>query len=154
MNIPNNLYRQIVKLMPISCVDLLVADRLGRVLMLKRNHPPAEGQWWFPGGRVFYRELRIDAARRKLKEECGLEAISIQELGTYDLVFDCIPSNYASHGITTVFHVVVDQNNMRLDNQSADYAWKLVNDWLKEVDHEFLLAILKLYTMEFQSKKA
>ncbi|MBU1152824.1 NUDIX domain-containing protein [bacterium] len=110
--------------------------------MLKRNHPPAEGQWWFPGGRVFYRELRIDAAYRKLKEECGLDAITIREFGTYDLIFDNIPSDYASHGITTVFHIAVDQNNVRLDNQSSDYAWKSANDWLKEANHEFLLTVL------------
>ena len=145
MKIPDKIYQKVILSMPIPCVDLLVIDKLGRVLMLKRKKPPAEGQWWFPGGRVFYHELRIDAARRKLKEECGLEATSIRELGTYDVIFDCIPSNYASHGITTVFHMVVDQNDVRLDNQSTNYAWKSVDSWLKEVQHEFLLSVLKQF---------
>lgn len=151
--IPDKLYQKIVQSMPIACVDLLVSDKLDRVLMLKRKKPPAKGRWWFPGGRVLYRELRIDAARRKLKEECGLEANNIRELGTYDVIFEAIPLNCASHGITTVFRMIVNQNDVRLDKQSTNYAWESVDNWLKQVNHEFLLSVLGLYKIELQSEK-
>jgi len=147
MKIPDKLYQQIIQHMPVACVDLLVTNKQGRVLMLKRRKPPAKGQWWFPGGRVLYFEKRIDAARRKLREECGLEALNIRELGTYDVIFDGNSPECASHAITTVFHVVANDKKVRLDNQSADYAWKSVDYWLKKVKHKFLLSVLRLFDL-------
>lgn len=40
--------------------------------MLRENQPE-QGKWWFPGGRIHFGESRLDAARRKVKEECGLD---------------------------------------------------------------------------------
>src|SRR5581483_1432599 len=122
--IPDSLYREIQRSMPIPCVDLLVTDARGRILLLRRVNPPARGEWWSPGGRVHHRELRIDAARRKLREECGLAAVSIEELGTFDVMFEGDQSPGASHGISTVFRVVVDAADVQLDAQSADFAWR------------------------------
>jgi colanic acid biosynthesis protein WcaH len=142
MRIPDNIYHKIVRLLPIPCVDLLITNRTDEVLMLKRKNPPAKNQWWFPGGRVFWGELRIDAANRKLKEECGLEATEVRMLGTYDLIFEDTPIKYASHGITTVFHMVVDQSDIHLDEQSIDYSWKSVDHWVKKINNEFLISVL------------
>lgn len=145
MHIPENIYAQIVRLMPIPCVDLLVEDENGRILLIKRANEPAKGQWWFPGGRVHFLEKREKAAIRKLKEECGLEAFQITEAGTYDVIFDEMPldsSCYDSHGITTVFHVVVNNKMVKLDKQSSLYAWKNINEWLTELDNEFLVTVL------------
>lgn len=144
MKIENRLYQKIIRSMPIPCVDLLVTDSSGRVLMLKRSEAPAKGEWWFPGGRILYRELRIDTAKRKLREECGLRAEHFRELGTYDMILDERPSGFVSHGITTVFHAVVKKNKVRLNKESTDYAWKTVNGWMKEVKHAFLVKMLKL----------
>ena len=138
-HILGRLYNQIIQLLPIVCVDLLVVDATKKILMLKRKNPPANGEWWFPGGRVYHGELRKDAALRKLNEECGLKALSIKELGTFDLIFDVVPSNYASHGVTTVFNVSVEKRQLVIDDQSIEYAWKLPAKWLSEVQHEFLI---------------
>ncbi|NQT27542.1 hypothetical protein HQ585_19465, partial [candidate division KSB1 bacterium] len=62
----------------------------------------------------------------------------------YDVIFDGNSPGYASHAITTVFHMMVNDNEVRLDNQSSNYAWKSAHDWLKEIKHEFLLSALKL----------
>ena len=83
--IPDDIYSLIVRSMPISCVDLLVEDQEGKVLLVKRAYEPAKGQWWFPGGRIHYQELRHKAAKRKLKEECGLIAEDFTEIGTYEV---------------------------------------------------------------------
>lgn len=90
--------------MPIPCVDLLVLDSGGNVLLLKRSNAPAKGQWWFPGGRVHLGEARAAAALRKLREECGLDTIAAapEEILTADLI---LPHGQGctSHTITTVF---------------------------------------------------
>jgi ADP-ribose pyrophosphatase YjhB (NUDIX family) len=138
MHIPSEIYDCIVKSMPVACVDLLVKDMAGQVLLLKRNNPPMRGHWWLPGGRVYFGEYRETAARRKLSEECGLVAVSLREIGTFDLILD----EGTVHSITTVFEAVVDAVDVSLDSQSSHFAWRPVQDWLTESLHPFVIRSL------------
>ena len=72
MKIFSDIYNQILKCMPISCVDLLAVDKTGNILLINRKNKPVKGQWWFPGRRMSYKETRREAAIRKLTEECNL----------------------------------------------------------------------------------
>jgi len=145
MFIPDDLYWKICQVMPIPCVDLLVSDARGRVLLVKRKNEPAAGQWWFPGGRVHYLETRENAALRKLKEECGIEAVAIKEVGTFDVILDGSAMRLWSHGITTLFHVcVVDSHPLTLDRQSVAADWRLPEDWKRESLHFFVREGLNL----------
>lgn len=139
MMIPEDIYAQIVRQMPIPCVDLIVEDDQGRVLLIKRADEPAKEQWWFPGGRVHYLETRMQAVVRKLREECGLEASQCSEIGTYDVILD-IPSEIGPrHGVTTLFHVNVGmQNDFTLDFHSSKADWRLPGEWLNEGLHSFI----------------
>ena len=124
MIIPEYLYAQIQQVMPIPCVDLLVSDAQGRVLLVKRKKEPAAGQWWFPGVRVHYLETRESAALRKLKEECGLESTQMVEMGTYDVILDKPDDTNPRHGITTLFRIAVNkQRDFILDAQSSAAEW-------------------------------
>jgi len=139
MHIPQNIYAQIVRLMPIPCVDLLVKDEDGSVLLIKRANEPAKGQWWFPGGRVHFLETREQAAKRKLKEECGLEAFQMKEIGTYDVILDMFGDEKPRHGITSLFYVSVRKKaEIILDAQSLAAEWHLQEDWLKVNLHQFV----------------
>lgn len=57
---------------PIAGVGV-VAVRDGRVLLVRRGQPPAEGRWSIPGGAVELGETARQAARREVREETGLE---------------------------------------------------------------------------------
>ena len=142
MHIPDPLYAEILRSMPIPCVDLLVTDDSRRVLMLKRVHFPAQGQWWLPGGRVHYFEPRPEAARRKLREECGLEAAAVEEWGTYDLIFPHASGGTGSHAISTVYHCSVRETSVRVDGQSDTWQWRSASEWSREVDHPMLRLVL------------
>lgn len=50
-----------------------MAVRDGRVLLVRRGQPPAEGRWSIPGGAVELGETARQAARREVREETGLE---------------------------------------------------------------------------------
>ena len=139
MIIPEDIYSQIVRLMPIPCVDIIVENEQGRVLLVKRTDEPAKGEWWFPGGRVHYLETRVQAAVRKVREECGLEASRLRELGTYDVILE-IPGDISPrHGITTLFQVRVgEQHDFTLDIRGFDVDWRLPGDWSREKLHFFV----------------
>jgi len=57
-----------------------------RVLLVKRVHPPIQGQWSIPGGVLEVGELVREAAVREAREETGLIVEPGELLGVYDRV--------------------------------------------------------------------
>ncbi len=53
----------------------------GRVLMIRRGHGPAAGEWSVPGGRVEAGELLESAVVREVAEETGLDVVVDELLG-------------------------------------------------------------------------
>ncbi|MHB1067920.1 MAG: NUDIX hydrolase [Candidatus Nanopelagicales bacterium] len=66
----------------IPCVGAVVLDDDGRLLLVRRANPPAQGQWSVPGGRVELGESAEAAVVRELREETGLEGSVVREVGT------------------------------------------------------------------------
>ena len=126
------LYQQILRVMPISAVDLIVEDDKRRILLARRANEPAKGMWWFPGGRVHFLETRLVAAERKLKEECALVALQISELSTHDVIVERSDDpTIKVHGISTFYRMRVgSQVNFILDGQNSEADWRLPQDWL------------------------
>lgn len=138
MEIPENLYRKIVRNMPIVCVDLLIRDSAGRILLLKRRNQPAQEQWWFPGGRVHMNESFLEAVRRKAIQECGLTLCGDPySLGIFELFFDEGGTKY--HSVTNLFAANVDElSRITLDSQSKEFKWVELTE-MKSLDlHKFI----------------
>lgn len=57
-----------------------------RVLLVKRAHPPIQGQWSIVGGVLEVGELVRDAAIREAREETGLIVEPGELLGVYDRI--------------------------------------------------------------------
>jgi len=66
----------------IPCVGAVVFDDLGRLLLVQRARPPAQGRWSLPGGRVEPGEEAMTAIKREVREETGLIIEIIREVGT------------------------------------------------------------------------
>src|SRR5512145_1188956 len=70
---------------PLLAADCAVVDAGGRVLLIRRRHPPFQGCYALPGGFVEIGETVEDGARRELAEETGVEveAGALQLVGVY-----------------------------------------------------------------------
>lgn len=58
-------------------VSALVFDRQGRVVLVRRGRPPAQGKWHAPGGRVEAGESLTAAVLREVREETGIEGVRL-----------------------------------------------------------------------------
>jgi 8-oxo-dGTP diphosphatase len=56
------------------------------VLLVKRGHPPLQGEWSIPGGALEVGETLREAAVREAREETGLSVEATELLGVYDRV--------------------------------------------------------------------
>lgn len=141
--IRKELYHIILESLPIPCVDLLIKNQKGEILLVKRRNEPAKDKWWVPGGRVLHGERRIDAAKRKLNEECGLGGNAFREIGSFEFIFNT-PENKTYHNIATLFEVEIDNEaTVMLDEQSDGYCWKAAEEWLKISLDEFVKDMLQ-----------
>ncbi len=68
---------------PAVAADCVVFDAHDRLLLIRRRHPPFEGQFALPGGFVEYGEETEAAASRELHEETGLRARALRLVGVY-----------------------------------------------------------------------
>ena len=68
---------------PALTTDCVAVDAKGRVLLIRRGHPPFEGRYALPGGFVDVGETVEDACRRELAEETGVRAGRLELIGVY-----------------------------------------------------------------------
>jgi 8-oxo-dGTP diphosphatase len=68
---------------PLVGVGAVIIDG-GRVLLVKRGHPPLLGEWSIPGGVLELGETLHEAATREAREETGLTVEPAELLGVYD----------------------------------------------------------------------
>lgn len=65
--LPKSEWKEILRSMPIPCVDVVV-DKDGKALLGFRRIRPYKNVWALPGGRIRKREYPQDAAERNLRE--------------------------------------------------------------------------------------
>jgi colanic acid biosynthesis protein WcaH len=125
MMIPDALYKEIMRAVPILCVDAIVRRADGRFLLVRRTNDPLKGEWWVIGGRVLHGEKADDAVLRKLRTEAGLTPTSPPVFaGVYQDFFERNSiEDHPYHTVSLVFEVVVQDCDIALDDQSDDHIW-------------------------------
>lgn len=111
--IPKEIYTTILEYMPIPTVDILFINSKNELLLARRNNEPLLGVYYIPGGRVNKWEASLDTAKRKAKEELGIDIDTkkLRFVGVYDDIFD----NSAFAGIST--HCIPVTYTYQLDIQ-------------------------------------
>jgi colanic acid biosynthesis protein WcaH len=126
--LPAEEYQKVVTSLPILCVDLVLSDRGGKYLLVRRKNEPLKGEWWVIGGRVHIGETVEAAARRKAREELGVELHRLERLGIYEDFFErnSFGADALYHTLSVVFGGVIDDlGSIHLDAQHD--AWTLAD---------------------------
>lgn len=147
--IKSDLYEKIMDNIPVCCVDLVV--KRGRsFLLVKRIQEPLKNEWCMLGGRIFFWETLIEAAKRKLREEVNIKkAKSIEFLGIGEGRYKKGIFNKPIHTISIVYLIEVSEkeNNVKkeinviIDKTSSDFKWF---DAVQSGFHPYVKKFLKL----------
>ncbi|MDE1846192.1 MAG: NUDIX hydrolase [Candidatus Micrarchaeota archaeon] len=134
--IPKKIYKVVLKMVPIFCVDAIIKTERG-VLLGIRNNEPVKNKPWFIGGRVFYDEPLEKAILRKVKEETGLKVKIEKLVGTYACIFH---KGERRHTICATYVVKKVGGKLSSDDQHSGFVYiKNVNRHLPKYVREILL---------------
>lgn len=144
--IPMSLYKKIVGLMPICCVDIIF--KVGKkVYLFKRRYEPAKNKWWLIGGRVLKGESLKNAAIRKVKEEIGVDARILKNVGTYEAFFattrfDEKHKKSGAHSIVVCFVVEPKKKKFVLKLNEEHSKYKTIENIDKKL-HPYVKTVLR-----------
>lgn len=104
-----------------------------RVLLVRRGGQPAAGKWSLPGGLVEVGESSVDAIRRELKEECGIDARIVGVAGVIDRITRDAEGRVRYHYVLVDYLALVDSDACAAGSDAADCRWVDV-DRVSELD--------------------
>lgn len=125
MYIPTEKYSEILKIMPIVCVDLIIVHE-GKFLLLLRDNEPAKNQYWFPGGRINKMESIKDATIRKAIEETNLVCTFSRIISVEETIFEKnshMQTDIHTINICCLLELSTTLNEVQLDNLHIEYKW-------------------------------
>ena len=94
-----------------------------RVLLVKRAHPPIQGQWSIPGGVLEVGEMVRDAAIREAREETGLIVEPGELLGVYDRILRDLEKRVQYHYVLIDFLCRATGGELQAATDAAEVRW-------------------------------
>jgi ADP-ribose pyrophosphatase YjhB (NUDIX family) len=104
-----------------------VADQQGRLLALRRAHPPCTGEWDLPGGFVEAGEAPADAIVREIAEETGLAVELGGVIGAYTSVYGETGRHTVDIGYLA--RVTGETANIVLSDEKSEAAWFALDEF-------------------------
>jgi len=102
---------------PEVCVGAVIVDD-DRLLLIRRGHGPAAGEWSFPGGRVEFGETMVEALVREVKEETGLDVAVGDYIGHVEVLGD------TAHFVIHDFYATAfDTEPLQAGDDAQEVAW-------------------------------
>ena len=100
-----------------------VVVRDGRALVVRRAHEPRKGEWSLPGGMLDLGESLVDAARREVKEETGLDVQVGPIIETFDRVHRDAAGRIRYHFVIVDFVCWSNDGEPVAGSDAEDVAW-------------------------------
>lgn len=117
---------------PLLTVDCVLIDDSGRILFIKRKHPPFEGALALPGGFVDVGETVEDACRRELKEETGVSVRKLRLVGVYS---DPLRDPRGHTASVAFWARATGRERVKAGDDAADALWALPRGKSIAFDH-------------------
>ena len=115
---------------PALTVDCIVfgldAELDLKIMLIKRNIPPFQGQWAIPGGFVRMDETLEQAALRELQEETGIQDVFLEQLYT----FGDLNRDPRDRTVTVAYYALINlvDQQIQASTDASDAHWFLLND--------------------------
>jgi ADP-ribose pyrophosphatase len=94
-----------------------------KILLVKRGHSPAKGQWAIPGGNVKLGESLQTAAQREILEETGIEIKAGDPLYTFDAIVKDAQGSIQFHYVIVDLAAEYIKGEPRPGDDAADVRW-------------------------------
>lgn len=94
-----------------------------RVVLVKRAHPPIQGQWSIPGGVLEVGELVREAAIREAREETGLIVEPGELLGVFDRILRDSEKRVQYHYVLIDFLCKRVSGDLLAASDAAEVRW-------------------------------
>lgn len=111
---------------PSVAVGAIVVEA-GRVLLIERGHPPNQGQWSVPGGRIEWGESMVEAVIREVREETGLDIEVGPLVELVERMDDADPPTY--HFIIVDFLARSRGGTLVAGDDASAVRWVAPNEW-------------------------
>jgi len=107
---------------PLVGVGAIIIEN-GCVLLVKRAHPPIQGQWSIPGGVLEVGEFVREAAVREAREETGLIVEPGDLLGVYDRILRNPEQRVQYHYVLVDFLCRPVGGELQAADDAAEVRW-------------------------------
>ena len=112
---------------PIPAVGAVV--RKGdAILLIQRGNLPGRGDWVIPGGAVELGETWRDAARREVREECGIEIEVGAIVDAIDIIVRADAERVQYHYAIVDFAAEYVSGELRAASDALDARWVPINE--------------------------
>ncbi|MGB2965018.1 MAG: NUDIX domain-containing protein [Anaerolineales bacterium] len=110
---------------PEPTVGALIFNPEGKLLLVKTHK--WKGKYTIPGGHVELGETLVDALKREVAEETGLEVVNHEFLCYQEFIYD--PSFWEQrHFIFFDFIVQANDQEVQLNDEAQEYLWVDLKD--------------------------
>lgn len=103
------------------------------VLLIQRGKPPRYGEWTIPGGVIELGETVRDAARREIREECGIEIALGDVIDVADIFSRDEIQRLQYHYVVVEIAAVYASGALRAGSDVLDARW-VAADELARID--------------------
>ena len=107
-----------------ASVAVIITNAEGKVLLLEHFLRPASG-WGIPGGFIEYGEQPVEAARRELREETGIELKNLEMVRVRTL----------NRHIEMLFRAESDDTPQIKSREIKDFGWFALAEMPAEMNH-------------------